>query len=165
MSKVTKSKLPPPKLVLVIDPAAAAGVALFAEGKLVAHSPAKGDSFRSLMQVVSPLVEPYLAKYPESERICLLEQHWMSFRSVKGSLTLGQRRGIAQSAGEACGFNLWLYIGASTWQNGLFGGRVPDTKAAAVKYVQDKYGFTPATDDVADAIAIGNYYLTNLVTW
>lgn len=107
------------------------------------------------------MVQPYLAEVPEDQRVTVLEQHWMSFRSVKGSLTLGQRRGIAQSVGEALGFPRWEYVGASTWQSFVFGGkRVPDTKAAAMQFVRDTYHFEPATDDVADAVCLGHYFLS-----
>lgn len=166
MSKPSKTKakkiVPPrstPRLLLAIDPAKAAGAAVFYEGKLVATTVADGSSFRTLKESVSLIVSPFL-QVPENERLCLLEQHFIAFHSVKGSLTLGQRRGIAQSVGEALGFSSWEYVDAATWQSYIFNRkRVPDTKAASDAYVLARYGFTPATDDVSDAICLASYFL------
>ncbi len=151
-----KPQRPPAKLILAIDPAKGAGLAVFAEGKLVAYGPGAGDSFETLLQAARPLVMPYLLQYPREERLTVIEQHWKSFG--KGSLTLGQRRGIAQSVGEALGFGRWEYVGASTWQSAIFGGKkVSDTKEASMAFVADTYGFMPLNNDISDAIAIGHY--------
>lgn len=149
---------PRPQLLLALDPAGAAGIALFAEGKLVAHAPCNGSSWLTFMQTLKPLVEPYLLKYPPEERHVVLERH------QRVHTTLGERRGIAQAAAEACGFPTWTYVHAATWQSVIFNHKRPDdTKVAATDYVEAHYGFRPEIDDVADAICLGSYYISQCV--
>ncbi len=149
-----------PRLLLSLDPALAAGMALFIDGKLVAHAPADGSSFRSFLQVVAPHIKQYAEGIANDDRVVVMEQHWIPKFGVNGSLTLGQRRGIAQSVGEAVGCTRWFYVPSSTWQSWAFGGkRVEDTKAASIERVTYKLHTSPATDDVADAINMGDYFL------
>lgn len=153
--------VPLPGLTLSIDAAGAAGVAVFLGRKLVAYSPANGTSWVTLMQIVKPLVEPY-QHIPVSTRLMVIEAHWMNKMSSKGSMTLGQRRGIAQSVGEALGFPFSQieYIPSSTWQSVIFDHtRVVDTKAASIAFVTEAYGFVPSDDNIADAISLGHYAL------
>lgn len=112
------------------------------------------------MQVIRPMLAPY-QHIPPTQRLLVIEQHWMNRMSSKGSMTLGQRRGLAQAAGEACGFlpSRIEWIASSSWQAALFKTRVPDTKAAALEFVRVTYAFTPADDNIADSIALGHYAL------
>ncbi len=153
-----------PRLLLVIDPAAAAGVALFVDGKLTAYAKADGSKWRTLAPVVTGLVSPYGDSILPHERLCAIEDGFISFHSIKGSLTLGRRRGIAQAAAEAADITNFTFVGASTWQGKIFGGRVEDTKASSIAVASciiDAAMIPSAglTDDEADAICIGDYVI------
>ncbi len=154
-----------PRLLLVIDPAAAAGVALFVDGNLKAYAKADGSSWLTLAPVVSTLLHLHMPPLvPPSERLCAIEDGFISFHSIKGSLTLGRRRGIAQAAAEAAGITNFTFVGASTWQSKIFGGRVEVTKVASIALascvIDDSMLVSShLTDDEADAICIGDYVL------
>jgi hypothetical protein len=155
--------IPTPRLLLAIDPAAAAGAALFVDGQLVSCTPADGTSFTAMLQTVRPL----LASYGHiTERVVVLEQHWMSFHSQKGSMTLGQRRGIAQSVGEALGCTRWFYVPSATWQSHAFDGTKPeDTKSSSIRVANALWPHIQfPTDDCSDAALIGNYFINKCTT-
>jgi Holliday junction resolvasome RuvABC endonuclease subunit len=152
-----------PRLLISGDAAAAAGLALFRDGKLVAHSPANGSSFITLRQIVDLMLTPH-ADIPSSERLAIIEDGFISFHSVKGSLTLGRRRGLMQAAFEANGFATTDYVPAASWQSFIFGGkRVEDTKASSLARAETEFGLTGITDDVADALCMAVYYFAECV--
>ncbi len=151
---------PTPRLLVVGDAAASAGISLWHDGKLVAHSVADGTSFRSLWQVVKPMLAPY-DDIPQRDRVALIEEGFISFMSVKGSLTLGRRRGLMQAAFECAGFTRFEFPLAATWQSWAFNRTRPaDTKAESIRLVEQHLGFTPESDDVADSINIARFYLS-----
>lgn len=148
------------RVVLSIDPAKAAGAALFIDGKLTGNIEFAGDSFWTSYDAVEWLLHNSPNISDEATRVCIIEEQVIPGRGGKGALTLGRRRGLVQAAAEAHGFNELVLIGASTWQNKLFGGRVEtgETKNASIARVQTAHGITTGPD-VADAINIGDYYL------
>ncbi len=81
----------------------------------------------------------------------------------RGALTLGLRRGLAQAAAEDIGFRQFEFIGASTWQNGLGWRKGQDTKEFSLAYAKT-LGYDGDDDNVADALALGDYYLQSLDT-
>ncbi len=148
------------RVVLSIDPAKAAGAALFIDGLLTAHVAFAGDAFWTSYDAVEWLLHNSPNIPPEATRVCVIEEQVIPGRGGKGALTLGRRRGLVQAAAEAHGFNELVLIGASTWQNQLFGGRVEtgETKNASILLVKHNHGIDTGPD-VADAINIGDYYL------
>ncbi len=152
-----------PRLLLVIDPAAAAGVALYVNGQLQGCAKADGSKWLTLAPVVAAMMRPYV-HLPAHEKLCAIEDGFISFHSIKGSLTLGRRRGIAQAAAEAAGITNFTFVGASTWQSKIFGGRVEDTKVASIAHAtcildSAMIDSTSISDDEADAICIGAYVI------
>lgn len=154
-TKSTKRARTTPRLLLSVDPAAAAGLAVFYEGKLVAHGPADGSTWVGLVQALKPMLEPW-QHVPAHERLTVIEESWSS---GKGGQTLALRRGLAQAAAEALGFRDFIRVGASTWQSALFGSTKVDTKAESQRYCEEQLGFIPVIHDVADSAALGSYYL------
>lgn len=143
-----------PRLVLAIDPAKAAGIAVFLDGQLAGYAEADGSSWTSMAPVIKGLVAAY-ADIPDNQRHCTIEE---GFGLGKGAKTLDRRRGIAQASAESAGFHSFMYLYPSTWQNSTFGpigGR--DTKALSTAYVRDRFQVEGVSHDVADAISIGAY--------
>ncbi len=154
-----------PTLLISGDCGQNAGITLWLKGKCVAHSVANGSSFKALWQIVGPMIAPY-KHVPNDERLGLVEEGFISFASVKGSLTLGRRRGLMQAAFEAGGFERIEYPLVATWQSHIFNHkRPPDTKEASMRYAIDVLGLPPTiTDDVADAACMARYFLDERVT-
>lgn len=149
-----------PRYLLVYDAAGAAGIALFIDGQLKATVPADGTRFSTMHSATRALLYDFGALDGEGSRVQVLEQHWMNKMSSKGSMTLGQRRGIAQSAGEACGFNQIFYVPSSTWHSVIFDHKRPDdVKQAGRDFAKARWGVEPLTDDETDAVCLGTYFL------
>ena|SRR5882672_8798196 len=143
-----------PRLVLAIDPAKDAGVAVFLDGQLVGYSEANGTSWTALSPVIRALVSAY-SDIPDNQRHCVIED---GFGRGIGAKTLDRRRGIAQASAESAGFHSFQLLYPSTWQSSTFGplgGR--DTKALSIAYVRDRFQVEGVSHDVADAISIGAY--------
>ncbi len=164
MSKA-KPKAPPirPYSLLAIDPAAAAGWALFINGNVSCWGAANGATWRSFSNTLDHAgVRQYITETPNDMRECVIEDGfptWGSNQSFKGTMTLGRRRGIAQSAAESMGFDKFTYISPSTWQNALGWRRGQDTKEWSLAYVKTRYGISDISHDTSDALALGTYYL------
>lgn len=142
-----------PNFLLAIDPGAAAGWALFEEGKLIAHGTARGSMWRSFVQDMAPKLKNWY-----QDGTCIIEQGWLN-RS-KSAITLSQRRGLAQAAAEFFGFTKIEYIASSTWMNGLYGPiHNKDTKQLSTERVRSVHNLVDLTHDVCDAINIGEYFL------
>jgi hypothetical protein len=149
--------------VLAIDPAKAAGFALFVGRKLTQYGAVDGSTWASMAPVFATAVADQSPK-PGDEMVCVIEDGWWAPGRMNGKamLTLGRRRGLAQGAAEACGFTKFEYIGPSTWQNALFGyigGR--DTKELSMTYASSM-GAVTTSHDAADAVCLGAYYLQSL---
>ncbi len=154
-------------MVLAIDPAKAAGFALFVDGALTGYGPADGSTWKTLVKALFPYLTPE-PHYP-GQMLCVIEDGFYSGpRNFKGVLTLGRRRGLAQAAAEYYGFHKFEFIGPQKrdgvmgWQDGLGYKRGGDSKAFSLAFVKEKYGVEGISHDVADAICIGHYYLTTL---
>lgn len=163
MSK--KSKVPP-RLLLAIDPAAKAGLALFLDGKLVGTRAADGSRWKPLTVAISALLQAVATLPPANTWAVVIEDGWLNKGwGAKGALTLGRRRGIAQSAAEALGFpDVPVFIGPSTWQSKLFGKLAKDeSKQRALAFVAQHYNTAGITEDEADAICIGHFALTEAI--
>lgn len=154
-------KYPMPTLLISGDAAAAAGITLWYKGKLVAHSVANGASFKTLWQVVAPMIAPY-KDIPSNERLALVEEGF-----AQGTGTLGRRRGLMQAAFEVGGFERMEFPLVSTWHSYIFGGkRPPDTKVASVKYAVEVLGLPPTiTDDIADSACMAKYFFDERVVY
>lgn len=149
---------PKPRVILAFDPGEAAGVALIFDGELWGWGPANGASWRGLFTVARPLADNFLY-IPTNEKVCIIEDGWIDkSRGGKGQLTLARRRGLAQAAGEACGFERFNYVGSSTWQNQLFGSIYKqDTKELSLAYCASRWNVFAETHDVADAICLASW--------
>ena len=160
-----KSSKPPTRLLLSIDPAKKAGVALFLDGKLVGTRAADGSKWRPLYEAIKDLLASTIST-PENTQKVVIEDGWLNKGwGAKGALTLGRRRGIAQAAAEAAGFTEDPeFIGPSTWQCALFGKLAADeSKRKALEYVAIRYNLTDVSEDEADAVCIGSYVLTKAI--
>ncbi len=143
-----------PDFLLSIDPAEAAGWALFENGKLVKYGAARGAHFHTFLEDIMKHISP---STNFAAGTVLIEQGWLN-RS-KGAITLSQRRGIAQSIGEFLGFRDVKYVGPSTWQNALGWRKGQDTKEWSLERAAMVYALKDITNDVADAVNLGSYYL------
>lgn len=143
-------------VLVVMDPGAMAGIALFIDGKLVCAKPAEGNTWRGLCEVLQPMVDGYQT----SGGLCIIEDGFFG-KFLKGSGTLYMRRGLCQAAAEASGISRFKFVQPSVWQNALL-GKVPkgETKAYAKAYVQSR-GHDLDSQDAIDAAAIGYWYLGN----
>lgn len=142
-----------PNFLLAIDPGAAAGWALFEEGKLTAYGTARGSMWRTLVQDMSPKLKNWY-----QNGTAVIEQGWLN-RS-KSAITLSQRRGLAQAAAEFFGFDKIEYIASSTWMNGLYGPiHDKDTKQLSTERVRTVHNLVDLSHDVCDAINIAEYFL------
>jgi hypothetical protein len=145
------------RVILAFDPGESAGVALIADGELWGWGPADGSTWRGLLASARPLAEHFV-DVPADEKICIIEEGWVDGR--KGSHTLARRRGLAQAAAEACGFERFELVPSSTWQNQLHGSiRGRDTKALALDFAQQNWNVTAASHDIAEAICLATWYL------
>lgn len=152
----------PPVWLLSIDPAAAAGWCLFYEGKPNLWGEADGTKWRTLKD---SLVQAHARMWSsgDTKKECVIEDGFFQYGKMtfKGTLTLGRRRGLAQAAGEAVGIDKFTFIGPSTWQNGLGWTRGQDTKVWSKAFVESRWQLGELSHDVADAVALGTYYLDN----
>jgi Holliday junction resolvasome RuvABC endonuclease subunit len=157
---MARKKIVLPRIILAIDPAKAAGFALYVDRKLIHYGAVDGSTWRTMAPVFATAVADLPADF---ERVCVVEDGFITRPfNAKGVLTLGRRRGLAQAAAEAAGFEKFEYIGPSTWQNTLFGplkGR--DTKDLSMAYAAGM-GALGISHDEADAICLGAYYLQAL---
>lgn len=143
------------KYLLAIDPAEAAGWALFEEGIPIKYGTGRGANWHTLIEDLQKQITPS-SHYNSCTAV--IEQGWLT-RANKGAQTLAQRRGIAQAAAEFLGFRNIVYVGASTWQNALGWRRGQDTKKWSLSYVKKRFNIDGVTHDVADALAVGAYML------
>jgi hypothetical protein len=150
-------------VVLGVDPAAAAGAALFVDGKLLGHCAFDGSTFWSSYDALEGLLKAATIADPVS-LTCVIEEGYLSFRSGKGALTLARRRGIAQSAAEALGFRDFVFIVPSNWQGALFGRMATGTsKLHSLARVKQNHQID-VTADVADAINMVEAYMQSNLT-
>ena len=154
----------PPYFLLSIDPAAAAGWCLFAGGKPRLWGAVDGSTWRSLnaaLQGAAAFMQEISLYNPEVKRECVIEDGFFQYgkQTFKGTLTLGRRRGLAQAAAESVGIDKFTFIGPSTWQNGLGWTRGQDTKVWSKAYVESRWQLGEMSHDVADAVALGSYFL------
>lgn len=157
MSRKSERPKTPPRLVLALDPAKAAGAAVFLDGKLVGYADADGSSWTSLVRALKPILAGY-DDVPTNRRAVVLETGWAANRGAKSLHTLAVRRGLAMAAAEAFGFHSIEWVYPATWQNAMFGplaGR--DTKQLALGLAKELYGLEGVTDNVADAAVIGTW--------
>lgn len=169
---MSRKKAPPqqPSWLLSIDPAAEAGWAIFYLGQLRACGACDGTKWKTLVAHIDEEARYALGQMQRGteSRECTIEDGFFQYgkQTFKGTLTLGRRRGLAQAAGEALGFDKFTFIGPSTWQNGLGWQRGQDTKVWSLARAKRLYP-GPLTDDithdVADAINIGSYYLDSFL--
>jgi hypothetical protein len=146
-----------PRVILAFDPGEAAGVALIADGELWGWGAANGSTWRGLLAVARPLAENFV-DIPADEKVCVIEEGWVDKR--RGSHTLARRRGLAQAAAEACGFERFELVPSSTWQNALHDGiHGKDTKELALAFAREKWGVCADTHDIAEAICLATWYL------
>ncbi len=159
-----KPKTPrqPPIWLLSIDPAAAAGWCLFKEGKPHSWGTADGSTWTGLMASMEAQWLPQILATTDA-RECVIEDGFFQYGKMtfKGTLTLGRRRGLAQAAAEAHGIDKFTFIGPSTWQNGLGWTRGQDTKVWSKAYVESRWQLGEMSHDVADAVALGSYFIDN----
>lgn len=151
------------RVVLAIDPAAKAGVALFYEGKLIGTTAANGAKWRPLVVAIGGLLSQLPSDAGAQPRHVVIEDGWLRPGwGAKGALTLGRRRGLAMAAAEAMGFEHDpTFVGPSTWQGKLFGRlKLDESKQKALAFVAEHYAKTDISEDEADAICIGHYWLT-----
>ena len=155
MSK-RKAKPPKARIILAFDPGEHAGVALIADGELWGWGPANGSTWRGLLTISRPLAANF-EHIPADEKVCVIEEGWVDAR--RGSHTLARRRGLAQAAAEACGFERFEMVASSTWQNQLHGGiHKKDTKQLAIDFAREKWGVIADTHDTAEAICLATWY-------
>lgn len=148
-------------VVLAIDPAKAAGFALFVDGELRVYGAADGSMWRTLIEAMRTIT-PWVA-VASSDMQCVIEDGFYSGpRNFKAVMTLGRRRGLAQAAGEFYGFRKFEFVDPQKWQRALGYKRGGDSKAFSLAFVKAQYGVEAISDDVSDAICIGHYYLTTL---
>lgn len=168
MSRKSSKRRFPPRLVLAIDPAKKAGLALFLDGKLIATRAADGSKWAPLRDAISAMLVnvEFYGDVKDFKQV-VIEDGWiLGPWNSKGALTLGRRRGLAQGAAEACGFiEDPVMIGPSTWQCALFGKLAKDeSKLRALQFCHTTYGLDNITEDEADAVCLGHYALTHLFT-
>lgn len=145
--------------VLAIDPAEYAGVAAVESDAVTYSAPAKGDRWVTLAPAVAAAVRS-LSCHPD-QILCVIEEGWLARRSMKGTMTLARRRGIAQAAAEAAGIQAFEFISPSTWQHALFpkGWQAQEdttSKLWSVKFAQ-QYCPRVVDDNEADAICLAVY--------
>ncbi len=153
-------------IILAIDPAKAAGWALFVDRKLVCYGAADGSMWHTLIAAMKGVTGWLIGR---DSTACVIEDGFYSGpRNFRGVLTLGRRRGLAQAAAEFYGFRKFEFIGPQNrdgqvgWQTGLGYVRGGDSKAFSLGFAKAHYGLEHISHDVADAICIGHYYLTTL---
>lgn len=147
-----------PHIVLALDPAKAAGFALFVGGKLVSSGAADGSMWHTLIEAMK-VITPFIVTQG-NDSICLIEDAvYVGPRNFKGMMTLGLRRGLCQAAAEYFGFRKFEFIGPNTWQHGLGYKRGGESKAFSAEYAAKHFGVQHVTHDESDAICIGHYYL------
>lgn len=147
-----------PRLVVTIDPAREAGVAVFVGGRYVASAPADGSTWVGLMRVLKPMLANY-DYIPQVERLAVIED---GFGKGIGAKTLDRRRGLAQAACEACGIHNFEWISPATWICALFGSTKVDTKVESVKYVRAFLNVIPQDHNESDAIAMGAWFVREM---
>ena len=152
----------PPVWLLSIDPAAAAGWCLFKDGKPICWGEADGATYKGLIRGLRPARDLlYPIAGDGKDRECVIEDGFFQYgkQTFKGTLTLGRRRGLAQAAAESHDIDKFTFIGPSTWQNGLGWTRGQDTKVWSKAYVESRWQLGEMSHDVADAVALGSYFL------
>ncbi len=169
-SRRAKAPRQQPIWLLSIDPAAAAGWCLFKDGKPRCWGEADGTTWRGLVTSMRPVRDAMFGDFSNGPsdgvlgtRECVIEDGFFQYGKMtfKGTLTLGRRRGLAQAAGEDAGIDKFTFIGPSTWQNGLGWTRGQDTKVWSKAYVESRWQLGEMTHDVADAVALGSYFIDN----
>jgi hypothetical protein len=146
------------RLILVFDPGANAGVALFVDGHLVDYQTADGDRFESLNNVAVNMVSPYQS-IDTNRRLSIIEDGFFG-KFLKGSGTLYMRRGLCQAVSENNGVYFHEFVQPATWQNRLFGPhRGKNTKDLSREFVKNTYKKDLRSADVCDSICIGHWFL------
>lgn len=157
---MSKHKPPkPPFFLLSIDPAKAAGFAFFIAGRLTEYGEVDGSSWKTLSEKLKPLERFKTDDWPQAE--CVIEEAFPTYgkQNFKGICTLGRRRGLAQAAAESIDINTFSFVQPNIWQLALGWRRGQDTKVWSKALVKTRYGVDNISDDVADAINLGQWYL------
>lgn len=160
---MSRKRKPAPvyRAVLGIDPAKSAGAALFVDGELVGYTPADGTTWKTLDAAIRAIITPAVASIPEAERLCVIEDGFLSgFGNAKGTLTLGRRRGLAQAAAESNGFHNFVFAPVPRWLIDVHGSIYKkDTKELSLARAKEVYGVEGQTDDTTDAVLLGEWAL------
>lgn len=157
-----KEPLPFVLAVVAIDPGEDAGVASAIAGKVIFSRPASGHKWVLLAPAAIEAVEALIKQGLKKENILgAVEQGWSGGHGMKSSMTLSQRRGIAQAALEATGITRIEYVHSATWQSQVFGGRPKDTKKASMERASLLLDRVVESDDEADAICIASWASEN----
>lgn len=157
---VARKPKPQVRLIVALDPAEHAGVAVYWDGALVGSAPAPGKTCPGILGVLEPLARPYLAQTAPGERLAVIEKHWVG-GFINGAMTLAARRGKAEAAAEMLDIMTHKLVGPSTWQNAVFGPyRGQDTKELSKRKASQIAGRPIEDDNEADAICMGTWALT-----
>ena len=157
------SKLAPrqqPYWLLSIDPAKAAGWALFEDGKLLRWGAADGSTWRTLNASLAEVAK-LVTTFSNCVKKCCIEEAYPTWgkQSFRGTCTLGRRRGLAQAAAESAGFDDFSFVMPSEWQGPMGWRKGQDSKEWSLELCRSRYGIVGITHDVSDAILLGQHML------
>jgi hypothetical protein len=156
MPKRSRRPEAPIRAIVAIDPAASAGIAVIADGKVLTARPAAGDRFWPLGLAVKAAWIESGCTVPFNEVLGVFESGWVNGRGGKGQHTLAIRRGLAHAALEYLGITRIKYEQPSVWMNALYGSiHKKDTKQLSMEFATQVLGSAPVNDDVSDAVALG----------
>lgn len=152
-----ENNLPP--LIISVDPGANGGWALWRNGEYQESGIMNGDHVHPIYRLIGSLHKDE----PEGRRLLVIEDQYVMIGGKKGNWNTAKvlitRRARWQTIAELFGWEVVL-MNPRSWQSKVL-KRMPgcDTKAKSVFLATQITGKTPASDDLADAVCIGECWI------